>query len=60
VQNRVCVCIFLYVCLATLLGLDVRRTPGFYLGGCGCATESRVLFAYYSVCVVGCITFYAM
>jgi hypothetical protein len=25
VQNSVCVCIFLYVCLATLLGLDVHR-----------------------------------
>jgi hypothetical protein len=29
VQNSVCVCIFLYVCLDPLFGL--RRTPGFYL-----------------------------
>jgi hypothetical protein len=25
VQNRVCVCVLVYVCLDTLLGLDVRR-----------------------------------
>jgi hypothetical protein len=33
------VCVLVYVCLDTLLGLDVRR--GFYLGGC---VPPRVVF----------------
>jgi hypothetical protein len=53
-EQRVCVCILLYVCLDTLLGLDVRR--GFTsVAVCHREPCSVCLHTSYSVGIVFCL-----